>query len=167
MINKPKYYAVIGLSFGTGKSNDYLAEAAYKIYKNCSVEKVILQKEIAEKFYHILNYENCKYGSLEKVEIIHKHRVKGKYLDTIEVLEQAKEICGENKEVILVAHQDHMPRCIKTARMMGFDPTEAIGFIPYDSSSENRQWWTRNKRFFLIWEFLAWMKLYIKMYVQK
>jgi len=161
MTKKQKdYYAIIGLSFGTGISNKYLSEVVKIIRKDYPRIIPILQKEIASWLF--LDRRLLKY-------VISKHRKKGKYLDTIEVLEQAKEICGNNKKVILIAHPDHLPRCILTARLLGFEPAEGRvpKDIPYDNSSFNTQWWTKSKLRFMFWEFIAYLWLFLKIKLKK
>jgi len=147
---------VIALSFGRrplnapGLSNEYLAkivESLYEKYKH----PLILQKEIA-----------CFLCPLPKEKIIEEHREykkdgkTKKYLDTFEVLVQAKEVCMNKgwAKIILVAHQDHLPRVIKVAENLLFMVRIPLtGKVPYDKKSDQR--WTRGKIRFAIYEKLA------------
>jgi len=136
------FYAIIGLSFGTGISNKYLAEVVSEIKKQYPEAKVILQKEIAD------------YYPDDKI-IISEHREKGKYLDTWEVLRQARRTCKEDK-IVLVCHPDHLTRAVSIAKKLGFEPLEGrvpYKEIPYDPKS--KQWWTRSRLRFFFWNLLA------------
>jgi hypothetical protein len=138
---------IIGLSFGKrgnkpGISNRFLGQAVRKLYEEYNLP-IILQWEIADCLIDI--------PVLKRIE---SHRIKGDYLDTYEVLYQARKFCKEKKlnKPILVAHQDHLPRVIKVAKKLGFKPIKKeFLYIPYDKHSS--QPWTRNKIRFLIHEF--------------
>ena len=141
---------IVGLSFGKGKVNEYLADVVLELHKQCPESWIILQKEIAE------NYDFDIY------EIICRHRQEGKYLDTWEVLSQVKEIVGD-KKVCLVAHPDHLPRARLIAKILGLNIVEGrvpYREIPYDS--KDPQIHCRNRFFFLIWEFFSYLFLLFK-----
>lgn len=145
-------YNIIGLSFGTGKSNKYLAEVIEGITKEYSrLPLIIVQKEIADYLPEVLRNQSF---------IISEHRQRGKYLDTLEVLKQAKKILGENKKVIIVAQMDHWDRACKIAKILGLEPMEKEAMkwysdfdVPFDWNS--KQWWTKDYFFYFIWDLLA------------
>lgn len=144
-----KSEVIVGLSFGVradnspGLSNETLAKIAENLYKKYELA-LVLQWEIAD----------CISG-IHALKIIREHREKDEYLDTFEVLSQAKEICefyGWEK-IILVAHQDHLPRSIRVAEKLGFKVNVPFIDCPYDK--ESAQKWTRNKLRFIIHEKIA------------
>jgi hypothetical protein len=144
-------YSIIGLSFGTGKSNKYLAEIVEGISKEIKKDFIIIQKEIADWLPDEF---------LADCFIIEKHRQKGKYLDTLEVLRQAKEIINPNKKVIIVAQMDHWNRAYKIAKILGLEPMEKEAMkwysdldVPFDWRS--KQWHTKCLLFYLMWELIA------------
>ncbi|MCD6550393.1 YdcF family protein [bacterium] len=150
-INQPeirKINAIVALSFGSrdskkpGLSNQEIADFVKKLYQSTSVP-LILQREIAE----------CL-KETPKAKVIYEHRIKGKYLDTYEVLYQAKQFCDKFKwkNILLIAHPDHLPRARLTAKKLGFNV-----YIPYElpSISYDKQSikpWTRERWRFLLHE---------------
>ena len=144
---------IVALSFGMrsdgpGKSNEALANIVRLLYKRFRVP-IIVQKEIASCLFGLLPMESIR-------AIIRKpRRVKKKYLDSREVLQQAKSLCNQyrdlSSEVILVAHPRHLWRANELALKMEFLTRVAdTSTVPYDSLS--KQWFTRNFFFFLIRE---------------
>ena len=147
--NKP--FALVGLSFGTNGSNEALADIVRELDRIFNISKLVLQEEIVD------------YWRIPKNSyIISEHREEGKYLDTIEVLRQAKEIV-KDKPVIFIGHPAHLPRIHKTAKILGFNLLDdkpilwrIQGFleeVPY--SHNDKQIWVRNKWFFKLWNFIA------------
>lgn len=144
---------IIALSFGqggnnsSGKSNKSLAKIVSALVDKYKLP-VVAQWEIA----------GCLQGFLSDKRnlIIFKHRNDRQYLDTYEVLAQAKDYClglGSMKAII-VAHPDHAARCIAVAQKLGFKTVVAdTKTVPYDSDSV--QEWTRNKEAFVKHEKLA------------
>jgi len=146
---------VIALSFGRracepGTSNKSLAESVKRLHEKYGIP-LILQKEIA--------FLLC---SFEKAGIIKEHRKykrngkTKKYLDTYEVLAQAKEICKDKgwKKITLVAHQDHLPRVIRTAKKLNFTVSIfLLKNVPYDEKSI--QSWTRTRWRFCLRELIT------------
>lgn len=138
---------VIGLSFGyrgagksvtPGLSNQDLANVAHK--KLTKLPK-ILQFEIADA-YSQLNPQD-----IDSVIRIEKHRKRGKYLDTREVVEQAKIIMDKKgwKKPLLLAHPYHMPRVQLVCDRLGIDwiATDVeVGQIEFDPLSTQK--WTRD-----------------------
>jgi len=147
---------IIGLSFGIlpngspGLPNGYLANVVTSLYKVYQLP-LILQGEVADAL-QILD------PTIPIYRVISEHQDnEKKYLDTYEVLRQSKEICKNNdwETIILVAHQDHLPRAFKVAEKLGFIvsvPTIG-GNCPYDKESAQR--WTRSKFQFAIREKFA------------
>jgi hypothetical protein len=86
------------------------------------------------------------------------HQKFGKYLDTREVARQMVEMMaqwGEDK-VIVVAHRLHVWRVVKVLEKLGVEPIISAYQpiqIPFDP--ESRQWFTRNKLFWIIREIPA------------
>lgn len=121
-----------------GISNEALARVIADLHQRYGLPLVV-QWEIADCLPHI-----------PKAGVIQRHRQKGKYLDTHEVLSQEWEICAKNgwTRAIVVAHQDHLWRVMRTAERIGFHaiPADVRG-IPYDPFSS--QSWTRSRMRFI------------------
>lgn len=173
MVNLKKYIAepkeieeceaIVTLSFGLrpenkpGRSNEKLAEWSEYLHREYNLP-LVLQWEIADC---LLEPEKTK-----TAKVIREHRIKGKYLDTYEVLSQAKDFCDEKgwKKILLAAHQDHLPRAIKTAKKLGFVvKISRVVKFPYDSLSV--QPWTRNKWRFKLHEIPANLLYLLKGYI--
>lgn len=148
-----KSSVIIGLSFGSkrkdgspGLSNRRLANITASLYGEYQLP-IILQWEIADS----LDFLGA---TLPIYRVISEHQDnEKKYLDTYEVLRQAKAICKNNgwERIILVAHQDHLPRSIKVAEKIGFIVNvPSIKCFLYDK--ESAQKWTRSKFRFAIRE---------------
>ncbi|MDD5547362.1 MAG: hypothetical protein PHN74_00465 [Candidatus Pacebacteria bacterium] len=136
---------VIAQSFGLRNGGPGLSnEALVKIVKDIRCLKpktlVIAQWEIGDQL-----------GSFPNLQIIREHRERGKYLDTREVLAQAKEYCKKKnvgKKAIIVAHPEHYLRVQWAAEKMGFKVTPIFTQqVPYDK--ESIQPWTRSKTRFI------------------
>lgn len=145
--------AIMALSFGQGRngapglSNEALAQVVAALDGKYNLP-IVAQWEIAD----------CIPDRLNDPEdlIVRKHRQEGQYLDTYEVLMQAKEHCDKYglKKVIVVAHPDHMPRCAAVAIKLGFEVAiAATAGVPYDQ--ESTQEWTRSAEVFIPREKLA------------
>lgn len=141
---------VIALSFGCleggpgGKSNEALAVITRSIASAYHLP-AIAQWEIADS---ILGFP--------KEYKVRKHHVEGKYLDSYEVLLQAHLRCNSMAwfKAIILAHPDHLWRCVKIAERLGFEVlTIGTGCVPYDPKST--QWWTRGKFRFILREIPA------------
>ncbi len=141
--------AIIGLSFGTGFVNNFLVSMVLETADYFPDAYLVLQKELV--LDDIIK---------ERADVVIRgHRVEGKYLDTIEVLEQAKIfLFPKRKKVILIAHPDHLPRATRIASKLGYDVIRMkIPPIPYDALS--RQIWTKNRVLFKIWDLIASIQL--------
>jgi hypothetical protein len=138
---------IIALSFGQGinntpgKSNEVLAQIVAD-FENKYALPIVAQWEIAdcipERIQDVMSF------------VVREHRQKGQYLDTFEVLAQAKEYCDKFgfRKAIIVAHPDHMPRCVAVAKKIGFDVAIAdTKKVPYDP--ESTQEWARSAEAFL------------------
>lgn len=163
---KPK--SIIGLSFGKSeKTNQYLADIVKQIYHDQSImgnviENVFNQTEIA----NLYDGEGEQY-------VIYKAEEGKKYLDTIEIFRQVRDILridySKNAEVkwedlssiIIVAHPLHLARCVKIAKLFGLNPLEGRVSLNILYDRKDPQWWCRNKFFYMIWECLAYLKLYL------
>jgi hypothetical protein len=137
---------IIALSFGQGrnktpgKSNEALARVIANLDDKYNLP-IVAQWEIAD----------CISGRLSEPGdlVVREHREKGNYLDTYEVLVQAKIHCDKFgfAKAAIVAHPDHAPRCAAVAAKIGFDVLIAdTTDIPYDP--ESIQDWTRSKQIF-------------------
>ena len=88
--------------------------------------------------------------------VVKKHRIRGRYLDSEEVMAQAAKILRKHRitEVIPVANPFlHLIKCRALVRKEGFEPLKReigwIGFYP-----ESIQWWTRGPFRFLLYVIL-------------
>ena len=143
--------ALIGCSFGkrlnndVDKSNEELAYIANEAHEKYGVP-LILQWEIA----------NC-IKDISKMNVVREHQKRGNgYLDTYEVITQAKDICKKNgwRRVIILAHPHHCWRCVMTARKLELDTlVVATEKVPYDYLSA--QIWTRSAWIFIPRELIS------------
>lgn len=148
---------VIALSYGyrrvqgssePGLANDDLARIVHDRYR---LLPKVLQVEVAEAHRSF---------NRERVLRIERHR-QGAYLDTHEVLAQAKIFCDERGWLrpALVAHPIHLGRVAAVARHLGFEVNEAqiadvrSSAVRFDPRSE--QSWTRSNRQAAFHEHLA------------
>ncbi len=126
-----------------GLSNKAIAEIVWNIAQKRGLP-MILQWEVA----YALPDEP------DNLTVIRSHRIKGEYLDTMEVLSQTKEIMGKQRweKAIVVAHPSHIWRVKKMFEKMGVKIIIPSGLrdIPFDPQSE--QWWTRNIFFWILRE---------------
>lgn len=142
---------IIAQAFGRrqsdpGPSNQALAEVVARIAKPQHLP-VILQWEVADAY-------SAEVG--ESVYVVRSHRQPGKYLDTLEVLEQAALICHQHgwQKAVIVAHPDHAWRVVANACKLGFTVlTPDTSNCPYDP--ESVQSWTRSAWLFLPREIVA------------
>jgi len=144
---------IISLSFGQGRqgapglSNEALARVVAELDEKYDLP-IVAQWEIA----------NCVSGRMKDPWdlAIGQHRREGQYLDTFEVLAQAKIHCdkfGFNKAII-VAHPDHASRVLLMAEKIGFAALAADAKdVPYDPDSI--QEWTKSRNNFLGWNDFA------------
>ena len=140
---------ILGQSFGLrsdgpGLSNYALAFVVARLAKRYSLPAV-LQWEIADCLPNV-----------HIAGVIRRHRSEGKYLDTYEVLAQSAELCRARgwKRAIVVAHPDHMWRCVQTAKKLGLMAlVPPMPEVPYDPASS--QSWTRSRARFLPREIIA------------
>ena len=157
---------IIAPSFGSRKDSQHdlsnlgIAKHIMGIYRTIKLP-MIFQKEVASAFRSLTGGKDA-----EIVKVIKEHRVKGKYLDTYEVLAQALEIIKKNgwTKVILVAHPDHICRAEKVLKKMRLKVLIPSGLedIPFDPHS--RQWWTRGPLVWWLWEVLVGILYKIKGY---
>jgi hypothetical protein len=84
------------------------------------------------------------------------------YIDTWDVLTEAKEIMRQNNwhTAILVAHASHISRVIKQAHKLGINFAVAEG-LPETWDSNSKQWWTRSRTLWVVREAMA--KPYLKL----
>ncbi len=138
-----------------GKSNRAMAKIAEKMYKLNQRLFVISQWEIAD----LLEYK------IFPMESIREHRIKGKYLDTLEVATQMVEEMWKRdwkKKVIVIAHSLHVWRAVKVLQKLGVETIIPVRLktIPFDPKSE--QWYTRNWFFWVVREIPARLYHFLK-----
>jgi len=134
-----KAQVIVAQSFGCrenepGISNETMARLAWKIRQKLHLS-MILQWEIAEALPE----------KSRDLWIIERHREEGKYLDTYEVLDQAKEIIKEQgwRTAVLIAHPWQIWRAMAVFKKMGIKIIiPNLDSIPFNP--ESTQWWTRN-----------------------
>ncbi|MDE2001780.1 MAG: hypothetical protein KGI60_04435 [Patescibacteria group bacterium] len=137
---------ILALSFGQRKgepclSNIGIAEAI----KDCLFwakhrPPILAQWEVAE----------CLKKTCVPVRhIVREHRVKGKYLDSYECLDQMAIVCRANgwKVAFIAAHPHHRFRCQLIAEKLGLTTFAPKLNVPYDPQST--QPWTRSPVRFL------------------
>ncbi|MBU3942369.1 hypothetical protein KKA24_00115 [Patescibacteria group bacterium] len=159
---------IVAPSFGARKDSQHdlsnlgIAKHIMGIYRIIGLP-MIFQKEVASAFRSLAGGKDA-----EIVKVIEEDRVKGKRLDTYEVLAQAFEVIkkrGWNK-VILVAHPDHIWRAKKVLEKMRLKVLIPSGLedIPFDPHSS--QWWTRGPLvWWLLWEIRARIFYKLKGYI--
>lgn len=132
-----------GIDLSIGSSNKEIAKIAWEKSKEGKIP-MILQKEVTYFLPNELENERI---------VISEHRTPGKYLDTFEVIDQAKEIMEEKewRVPVLICHPSHLWRSLRVFWKMGFKEvvtpeSSELKQIPFDS--ESSQIWTRNK---MIW----------------
>lgn len=133
--------------YGPGLSNEALARIVQAHYERYGLP-IIAQIEVAEALIVL---------GVPIYAVIRVHRQLGKYLDTVEVLRQAKVACDLNgwKIATLVSHPHHSGRVQAIAQRLGFEYTFiAVSELVYDPAST--QWWTRGPLRFKLHERLAW-----------
>jgi hypothetical protein len=141
---------VIALAFGfqkiggliqPGLSNKDLAAFIYQRYRQLPM---ILQFEIADAMPPV------------RVDIyrIDKHRRPNTYLDTREVVEQAKKIMDENDwtRAVIVGHPNHMPRIDAVCQKLGISTIVPVGLSSIRFDLESEQEWTRSAALMAIHE---------------
>ena len=140
---------VLGQSFGLrednpGESNRALAEIAERLHSKYGTP-LVLQWEIADQL-----------PALPIARVIRRHTIKGKYLDTYEVLSQSMTLCRRQdwKKAVMLAHSDHYWRCLMVAKKLGFEVLAIdTSSVPYDKLSS--QSWTRSRIRFIPREIVA------------
>jgi hypothetical protein len=156
---KPLVDAIVGLDFGTGKTNVFLGIIVLHLGGFYPKAKIVVQENIAKWL------DNCYSTSFHPYAII-KGEGK-KYVDTIEALKIARKILKEKNRILLVAHIDHYKRAVEIAKFWGFkvfeDETYNRTFFDFSYDKNSKQWWTRNRIVYLIWDFVA--RIYFKVYV--
>jgi len=141
---------VLGQSFGLrshdpGPSNAELARIAHALSRQHQTP-LILQWEISDALVHPTTCAG----------VVREHRIRGRYLDTYEVLSQSAILCRSRgwKRAIVLAHPDHAWRVVRTAERLGFTAVAAdTGTVPYDPKSI--QPWTRRRASFIPRELVA------------
>ncbi len=141
---------VLAFSFGSrarepGLSNEAMAE----VIRRLAPDVISVQWEIGRALRNL--------GITPHHEVL-AHRRNGRYLDTEEVASQMLNFLQasnlQNETVSVVAHPDHLSRCVKILRKLGITAVVLVrADIPYDPQSQ--QIWTRSPFLFHIRECLA------------
>jgi hypothetical protein len=151
--------AIVGLDFGTGQTNVFLGRVvlcAKSLYPDA---KIVVQENIAKWLRDNFPPLFVSYDIIKRED--------KKYVDTIEALRIARKILKEKNRILLVAHIDQYERAVEIAKFWGLEVIKDEKLYPsffdvgYDKDS--KQWWTRNKWVYLIWDFIA--RIYFKIYV--
>ncbi len=155
---------IIGFAFGfvcdpngnrkPGKINRLLADAVLEYYKR-KPRPVYLQWEIAEslrgeieeRHLHVLYPTIGLSGEIE-------------YLSTQGVLEAVAGKLGIGNlrnagSVLIVAHRDHLPRCVHLARRMGFQAVAVQSQMPAEYDPSSAQYWTRDRKTYIISDLIS------------
>jgi len=167
--------AILGLDFGRAlqskrpwaDSNYHLAKAVVRVQRDREKlgfppAMVILQAEISDA-YATLDLSDIG-GDWLKISTHNRHP--GRYLDSYEVIRQAKDAMKIKglRNLIIVAHPDHYDRCRTIAKWFGLQVLEvnrnSLKQIPYDKESD--QLWTRNRHFFRTWTILGYVSFWLK-----
>jgi len=150
--------AIVGLDFGTGQTNFVLGAMILHLNTLYPKAKVVVQENIAE---HLKN----SFPSFFSCCTIIKREDK-KYVDTIEALKIARKILKEKNKILLVAHIDQYKRAVEIARFWGFkvfkDKNYDHTYFDFSYDKNSKQWWTKNRKIYLIWDFVA--RIYFKIY---
>ncbi len=143
---------IIAQAFGQARDGPGLSNEALALIVQAHHERyglpVVAQVEIAEALQLL---------GVPTHTVISAHRYPGKYLDTVEVLRQAKLVCDQNRwgVVTLVSHPHHSGRVQAIAQRLGFKHSFTAVTAPvYDTAST--QWWTRGPTRFKLRELIAW-----------
>ena len=155
---------IIGFAFGftsgpngnrePGKINTLLADAVLQYYEG-NPRPVYLQWEIAEclrekideRHLHVIYPTIGQAGEIE-------------YLNTQDVLEEiASGLEGQNLPhtgpALIVAHRDHLPRCVQLARRMGFQAVAVQSQMPTAYDPLSAQYWTRDRKTYIISDLIS------------
>ncbi len=154
---------IIALSFGDRnetKDYDHLNYSNWQLAKIASNKRlpVIAQWEIAK-----IMETSFKNHPIKKIE-----PTKGKYLDSYEVLEKAKDAMNELgfTEAIILCHQDHLFRVKMIAKKLGIEISRSffLGLLALQISYDpySTQWWTRKRFYFWLREIPVYVLLFIK-----
>jgi len=149
---------IIAPSFGQGKndpgfSNVDIAGYIFIALMELQNLPLILQWEVESVYSSFLK-------GLEERPTLHTiktHHQWWKYLDTYEMLSQAKQIMEQEgwSKPVLVAHSWHLWRAKRVLEKMGINPIIPSGLNIISFDSESTQWWTRNWLFWILREIPA------------
>lgn len=133
-----------------GPVNAQLADVVESLYQefNCTV---IAQWEIAQLLLNRIPPEHLI--SVNPIYDSASDRVN--YLSTAGVLKQARDILNDTKTIYVVAHRDHLVRCLQTAQRLGFDAVSDSDKMPNDYDALSSQVWTRNRETYLVSDMIS------------
>lgn len=143
-----------------GPINEQLADAVYELYSQQPVP-IYAQWEIArflESKYQLANVVSIepKFTSARKIE----------YLSTLGVVQQAVVIAQGAATLgtcAVIAHHDHVRRCVMTAQSCGVYAFKAEGItLPTDYDPKSGQVWTRSRARYVPLDFAARLQMAAK-----
>jgi hypothetical protein len=137
---------VVGFAFGrlgrapnvrAGVSNEHLAGFARRHFPDLPA---ILQQEVADV------YQRLAPG--HPVLPIDRHQEAGRYLDTREVAEQARQLMAQRgwQVAVLLAHGHHVPRALRVCTRLGIRTVVPAGLQAIPFCPNSSQPWTRSAR---------------------
>lgn len=152
--------AIVAFAFGNriddvgnrtpGPINKQLADVVASLYAQFLCQ-VIAQWEIAQVLSNRISTE--KLISINPLYDSAADQVN--YLSTTGVLEQAFEFLHDTQTIYVVAHRDHLVRCLQTAQRMGFDAVSDSEKMPIDYDPQSSQAWTRNRETYLVSDMIS------------
>ena len=90
--------------------------------------------------------------------LVNEDNGQSEYLSTAGVIRRARaQMAGsaEAGRVLVVAHKDHVCRCVDLARRAGLDADAAPVALPSEYDPLSQQWWTRHPRVYRYYDQLA------------
>jgi hypothetical protein len=133
-----------------GPVNELLAQALYKYYSlyHC---KVWAQWEIAELISNRIPHADL-------VPVYPNHdRTKDQlqYLSTKGVLEQIKKNLPEGKRILVIAHRDHLWRCIRFTEKAGYQAVSSQSDMPDEYDPQSGQIWTTSREKYVLSDIIS------------
>jgi hypothetical protein len=152
--------AIVAFAFGNrideygnrtpGPINALLADVAVDVYEkfNC---QVLAQWEIAKLLSGRIPADQL-YSINPALDAQTDTK---KYLSSAGVLEQVRTIIEEHSSIFIVAHRDHLYRCLQLADRVGFHAVSDSENMPVDYDPLSSQAWTRRREIYLISDMIS------------
>ena len=142
-----KVDAVIAIPFGSHNESQPVGRS------NASIAALLISLHIRFNLPIGTQWEIAECNQAIPCEVIVGPRF-APHITTPEFFAAIKMARPEWKTIILVAHPDHIQRCVWTAEKMSYKVLiPDVSTIPYDPASS--QWWCRGRAVFLFWELAA------------